>query len=513
VTPHTFDKFDGIIGTDILSDMNAIIDCQSNNIRIDNPVDRSAPTTAPLHCGVYQAINKQQYAEISKMTPKLNKKQKKKTLQLIVKECQVIPPQSHMLVKAYFRLNPLLNTTFEIPQSMLRADGVFIGHSIVKIQADGSVVVPMANFSNRPYILKRKRIFALARIVPPGSDPPARRSPDDMGNDQPANLGKVKETPEKADDSKNAVHLPPTSGDVWDEAELLRTYQASQKPTSNSSTPPSQEGGATSADSTNSSRGNARGDERQQPDGQGHSKAESTQQSPIVEQGKVRGQGTSSQPKSSTPNSRVELEEILKKLEESRIANANSRFDSSRFDSSSEDEPGLALFDMPTPPSRPSTPHVRFKKQDSFTEPEPDTSTIETMDSTVIEANQDESDNTVKMDDQSETSVVVTEVDDEPYFPKGAATLNYLELLQPRNTLPEVGEEALQWLEKRDRAAIRTLEGMIPATTDALAMPNPDDSRAYTQGRCIAEQVISLFWACLAVMWNKYCSPQWANSG
>ncbi len=488
VTPHTFDKFDGIIGTDILSDMNAIIDCQSNNIRIENPVDRFAPTTAPLHCGTYQAMNKRQYAEISKMTPRLNKKQKKKTLQVIVKECQVIPPQSHMLVKAYFRLNPLLNTTFEIPQSMLRADGVFIGHSIVRIQADGSVVVPIANFSNRPYILKRKRIFALARIVPPGSDPPARGSSDDMGNDQPANPKQVQETPEKADDVKKTLQPTPETGDTWNETELPRATQASQQPLSNSSTPPRQGTGTTPPDS-NSSTGRTGRNERQQPHGRGQQGDKQTppQQPKILEQGSR--QGTSSQPKSSTPNRSEMVEELSKQLEESSISVGSSNFDRSRIDSdSSEDEPGMALFDMPTPPRRPSTPVVSIT-QDSPINAEQDTSTLEQVDSTVIEVQEDENDDTVHMDDSSETSVVmVTEAkEEEPYYPKAAATLSYLELLQPRNTVPEVGAEALEWLEKRDRAAIQTLEAMLPATTDAIAMPNPDDSRAAAQGRRIAD--------------------------
>jgi hypothetical protein len=119
--------------------------------------------------------------------------------------------------------------------------------------------------------------------------------------------------------------------------------------------------------------------------------------------------------------------------------------------------------------------------QNSFIEAEPDTSTLGPIDSTVIETHQDSGDDTIKMDDEGAgCSALVAEDECDPYFMR-AANLNYLELLQPRNTLPDVGPEVLQWLEKKDRAAIQKLESFLPVNTDHLIMPNPDKSRAVAQ--------------------------------
>ncbi len=182
VTSNKFNNFDGIIGTDILSDLKATIDCPNQEINIYP--DFTTPQTKSIKISCQ--IHPEPEGNIRNLEGVVKEKLKKRALQLVTRTNVIIPQQSHMILQTFFRCTPLLNSIFEVPNTVLRADGVLIGHCITKIQQDGSVYIPVLNMSPLPYILQKRSVITIVNPVDPGTCPPAGQQDHDVGHDQPS---------------------------------------------------------------------------------------------------------------------------------------------------------------------------------------------------------------------------------------------------------------------------------------------------------------------------------------
>ncbi len=185
VTSNTFKNFDGIIGTDILTDLKATIDCPKQEIQIFPESLVPNGNSILISCQIHADTD----ANVRNINSVLNQKHKKKALQLVTLTNIIVPPQSHMILSTVLRCTPLLNSVFDVPNTMLRADGVLIGHCITKIQEDGTVYVPVLNMSPLPYIIKKRSVLTLVNPVDPGSCPPVGQQDHDVGHDQSSTIG------------------------------------------------------------------------------------------------------------------------------------------------------------------------------------------------------------------------------------------------------------------------------------------------------------------------------------
>ncbi len=223
VTPLKFQKFVGIIGTDILASIGAVINCSENALSWDN--GSKEPVKTPLNF----LHHMEGAADVWNLNKKNSKKIKNLSLQLTpVKDIQI--PSGHIVeVEAKFRSPPNLNEDYETQISTIDYAGVIAGRALVRINNEGTVIVPVINLSNQDYLIKGNRFLTLAIPAAPGARQPAEGTLEDMGNNRQCEGGA--ETTERTEE-KGGVALGVTP-----------KAQASQEPPGGASAAPDESAG------------------------------------------------------------------------------------------------------------------------------------------------------------------------------------------------------------------------------------------------------------------------------
>jgi hypothetical protein len=117
VTPWKFDKFVGRIGTDILSDLNAVFDCTKQHLTLNTNPNGVEPNMqkAPIQY-IYHIEG---LGKVYHLTRSTNRHRQQKAVQVIVRVDTIIPAMSQKIFRASLRYKPLLNTPFFIPSTVL----------------------------------------------------------------------------------------------------------------------------------------------------------------------------------------------------------------------------------------------------------------------------------------------------------------------------------------------------------------------------------------------------------
>lgn len=157
VTDQAFSAFHGIIGTDILSDLNATLNCASQELQINVA---SKTKTVPL---TYVHLAQTQEASmINKISPDLNESYKRKTIQVIAADTMYVPAWSQTYISCRIRNTPWLNVPHYVEKNVLHADGVITGCALIKIGNDGTFPVPVINLSDKPFKVTKHMLITLA---------------------------------------------------------------------------------------------------------------------------------------------------------------------------------------------------------------------------------------------------------------------------------------------------------------------------------------------------------------
>jgi hypothetical protein len=156
VTPIKFDRFAGIIGTDILSSIGAVINCSDKALQWNT--GSGGVTKAPLNY-VHQLTGE---AEVSNLSPQIKKKMNCISKQITPIRNTILPAKHVSIVKAKFRKPVFLNQDYEIESAALHPDGVLVGRALIRPFQDGTFMVPILNLTNCPFPLKANHLLSLA---------------------------------------------------------------------------------------------------------------------------------------------------------------------------------------------------------------------------------------------------------------------------------------------------------------------------------------------------------------
>jgi hypothetical protein len=227
VTTCSFPKFVGIIGTDIITELKAIINWPEKvmNIQIRGKKEQ-LPITYVNHL--------QGYAKVHAVSPIIKERKIRKTNQIVVKRKQIVPPFSHMLLECYLRKTPWLNATYYIEADTLHYEGVFIGGAMVKLRENGSFPVPILNMTSSPFVIRTNRLIGIAYTGLCDPDQPSEESPGYMAYHPSQGQGGLgKESKEEETRAFNQTSGPsPLSG--YAESLRNRRPSASQEATTQS---------------------------------------------------------------------------------------------------------------------------------------------------------------------------------------------------------------------------------------------------------------------------------------
>ena len=155
VTTCSFTKFVGIIGTDILTELGAVINCSGQSLTIN--VEGKKEEMSLRYVNYVQG-----FAKMHALSPAIKKRKIRKANQVIVKQEQTVPPWSHRLITCYLRGTPWLNASYFIEANTLLYDGVVTGSAWVKLRADGSFPVPIINMTPNAYTVRPYQLIGLA---------------------------------------------------------------------------------------------------------------------------------------------------------------------------------------------------------------------------------------------------------------------------------------------------------------------------------------------------------------
>ncbi len=183
VTPIQFDKFAGIIGTDILSNIGAVINCSEKALHWTDNLQR----TSKIPLSYVHHLDGE--AKIANLTPCVNKKLSCKSVQLVPIADVSIPSNHASVVLAKFRSPLQLNQDYEIESSVLHKDGVIIGRAIVRPWETGCVPVPILNITDKPFLIKANYLLSLAFPASPRVGATAPVSPGDLGDNRQPDSG------------------------------------------------------------------------------------------------------------------------------------------------------------------------------------------------------------------------------------------------------------------------------------------------------------------------------------
>lgn len=161
VTPVQFTCFQGILGTDVLSQINAIIDYNREMITIEHP--RIAATV--------NFIQLEEASKIQGLTFHLNSGQKRKALQVVALDDQEIPANTKHIIWGRIQKTPFLNMVHEVKANTLHAEGVLIARAWVKLQSDGTVPVSVINLTQHSFWAKAKQPLSLCFPMMPDECP------------------------------------------------------------------------------------------------------------------------------------------------------------------------------------------------------------------------------------------------------------------------------------------------------------------------------------------------------
>jgi transposase InsO family protein len=173
--PSFLGGFVGIIGTDILSDLDAVVDCSARllNCKAEQtavPLSLEPPLRRP------QAFNL--HAESSRKTDR-------KSGQIVAPSWdQVVPPRTLQVIYGTLPYAVQRNAVYEIPSIWLHAAGVILTPTAARIRTDGTIPLPVLNISDSPYSVPANRLIAMATVSvseykPMASDPADRVRSDD----------------------------------------------------------------------------------------------------------------------------------------------------------------------------------------------------------------------------------------------------------------------------------------------------------------------------------------------
>ncbi len=164
ITDQTFPRYAGIIGTDLLSNLHATIQCREKVLQL-KPT-RSKLIKIPLHYPT-----EMENISVSKVNPVLTHKLKNQCNEVRATCDQEIPPWSIINLECKITRTPWLNLPHELMENMISLAGVCIGRAWVKMNTRGYFPVPAINVTDQPFKVKRDQVLTQAIPLFPGDLP------------------------------------------------------------------------------------------------------------------------------------------------------------------------------------------------------------------------------------------------------------------------------------------------------------------------------------------------------
>ncbi len=164
ITDQTFPRYAGIIGTDLLSNLHATIQCREKVLQLK-------PTKYKLIKIPLHYPTEMEGITVSKANPVLTNKLRNQCNEVRAACDQEIPPWSMINLECRITRTPWLNLPHALTENMISLAGVCIGRAWVKMNTRGYFPAPAINVTDQPFKIKNGQVLTQAIPLFPGDLP------------------------------------------------------------------------------------------------------------------------------------------------------------------------------------------------------------------------------------------------------------------------------------------------------------------------------------------------------